>query len=162
MSLYIQRQLSTFLVPGGGATLTPSSVSFADDVQELSDTYPGNILSVGTGNSSTGDITLAASATQVLSLPVGYTSTHYLGILLACSQTVKAVIVSPDHATGTHLIKAGLAAEGFFSSQDSVTSLTITNTAATATTVRYFLWTYPLDLSDATAWRSGTQTTGVL
>lgn len=164
MSLYVQRQLSAFVIPGGGSTMTASSAGVGDVLLDMSDTYPGNIMSVDDGNSSTGEVTIAASASQVLRLPAGYVSTHYLGIMISTTQKAKVVIVSPDHATGTQLVMAGTASaeEGFYSSQDTVTSITVTNVSASSAIVRFFLWTYPADITESSAWRSGTQTTGVL
>lgn len=165
MSLYVQRCLAMQVLPGGGAAMTPSSAGFWQVLHDFSDALPYNIMAAGNGNSSTGEVTIAASGSQVLRLPENYVNTQYLGILLSASASVKVAIASPDHTTGTQLLKAGTASdeEAFFSSQDTVNSITVTNLSGSATvTVRYFLWTYPADLTDPGSWRTGSQTTGTL
>ncbi len=161
--MFIQRQCSTILIPGDDTSA--SAQGMAEKLYDSSDTYPANIMVVVDNKYTAGEISIAASGSQDLPLPGGggYATGKWCGIFITCDANAKIVTASADHATSTHLVKAWTNSEGVACYMDTgVTSITVTNTSSVTALTRYFIFQYPDDLDDNDAWRSGSQTTGIL
>jgi hypothetical protein len=159
VSLFLQRQINMMMIPGDSTD--PGAKSMRSRIFDLVDTYPGNILSLDAASALVQKVQLLASGSQLVQLPEGYSSTQRLGVLIACDQSFKTVVVSPDFSTSTQLVKAGTNQKALTAWVGTVTSITLTNLSAVTTSqATVVLFQYPEDISDAAAWRSGYQTTG--
>lgn len=160
--MFIQRQCSSIVIPGDDTSA--SAQGMAEKVYDSSDTYPANIMVVVDNKLTSGEISIAALGSQDLPLPSGgYATGTWCSIFISCDAIAKIVTASADHATSTQLIKAWTNSEGLCVYMDTgVTTITVTNLGSAAAITRYFIFQYPEDLDDNDAWRSGSQTTGIL
>ncbi len=157
---FVQRQLTGFMGPG--ADLLPSQYAPSDYRWQIQDVYPSKIMKLDPGKYTAGTLTLAAtSGSDTLPLPGNYDSANRLAVFISSDQTIKAVTVSPAHATSTVMITAGAAQSGLLFYVERVTSITLSNAGATAAVVSYSTWEYPADITVASAWQGGFETTGV-
>ena len=152
--MFIQRQISANLVDDSTELLAAAQTYY-----QHADVLPRIILKISGGKYYHQSINLGASVSSVLPLPIAYTSASRLFVLLISTKTIKAVTVSPAHATATVLVRAGANQPGVASFTDFVTSITLTNPQVSSAVVETFIFEYP-DLSLASSYQNGAFTLG--
>lgn len=164
MSEFVQRQISGFLVPGvSTSTSNPNQFDPSTYTWQIQDVYQSTIMKLDPGKYTTGTLTVAnTSGSEALPLPGDYDSALRLAVFISSTKTIKAVTVSPAHATSTVMIVAGTNQSGLLIFNERVTSITLTNVGATDAVVSYSTWEYPADISAPSAWQDGVQTIGTV
>ncbi len=143
MSLILERQAALRLTQGTVATMAGmprGALALQANVRE-----PDTRLLVD--QVSQGWKAIAISGTLTVPLPAGYTSASRLLCYFRASGLCQIAVVSPGHATATHVIHASTVRDGLLCFSDTVTSLTVTN----STTAIKFSWLLILqpDITDA-------------
>ncbi len=156
---FVQRLITGFMAPGDDThanQFDPSTYLW-----QVQDVYPSKVMKLDPGKYTTGSLSVAAtSGTATLPLPGNYDSTKRLAVFISSDHTIKAVTVSPAHATSTAMITAGANQGGLLFFNERITSITLSNVGSTAAIVSFSTWEYPADLLDADSWQQGVQTVG--
>jgi len=163
MSEYVQRQVSGTLCVGDYSTMAQFDPS--KNLWSQTDVVPTTIMKIGNGKTSSGVLTLpATTGTATVPLPQNYDTAQRLAVTIYSDKIIKVTTVSSAHTTSVGLIRPGASPDqkGMMSWVGRVTSITLANVQSTAATVTYMMWEYPEDIENQSAWRTGSQTTGVI
>lgn len=159
---YVQRQITAFLGVGTGELLA-NQYDQSKNLWAVQDVYPSKVMKLTPGKYSSGTLSVASGGgTATVPLPGAYDNANRLAVFLAANNTVKAVTVSPAHATSTVMITAGAAQSGFYVFNERVTSITLTNAGSSTALVSFATWEYPADISAPSAWQGGVETIGTV
>jgi hypothetical protein len=161
---FVQRQVTGFLAPGTSTSVSnPNQFDPSAYTWQVQDVYPSTVMKLDPGKYTCGTLTVAAtSGTATVPLPGNYLTARRLAVFISSTATIKAVTVSPAHATSTVMVVAGTNQSGLLVFNERVTSITLSNVGATAATVSYSTWEYPADISDPDAWQGGVETIGTV
>lgn len=161
---YVQRQITGFIAPGVSTSASnPNQFDQSAATWQIQDVYPSTVMKLDEGKYTSGSLTVVAtSGSEVLPLPGSYLMARRLAVFIMSTATIKAITVSPAHATSTVMIIAGTNQSGVLVFNERVTSITLTNVGSSDAVVSYSTWEYPPDIDDPSAWQGGVETIGTV